>query len=146
MTYAACARTSFAALIDLPGATDIKVQLASEIDTSDRWFSFQVSQQDFEAIVRSVAREHHGPTEITWAESVTVPAQWAPEHTPPDWWQVTPAISDQAVWWCHAAVPTYHHGWYFYRNDETGRALCWFWSYQHADEMCDDSTQGGSRH
>ena len=138
VTHDTYAKTQHARIIDLTGASDITVHLASDIDTSDRWFSFQISRADFTALVKSVAVANNGPSEIKWADTAIIPESWQPGHAEPAWWKISPAKDYKSISWCYAAQATYHHGWYFYHESGTDTALCWHWRYQHADDMCDD--------
>lgn len=69
-------------IVDLIGGTDISVHVASEIDTSDRWFSFKMSRQDFRSLVHATAKANHGPSELVWV---------TPEKDPK--WLATQAFS-----------------------------------------------------
>jgi hypothetical protein len=137
IAYDAYAKTQHAKIIDLVGASNISVGFASEIDTSDRWFTFQISRPDFVSLVQSVAKANHGPTELEWADTAIIPKHWQPRHSTPSWWKISPTKDFKSISWCYPTQSANHYGWYFYHDGRKNTAACWHWRYQHAGEMCE---------
>jgi hypothetical protein len=102
-TYDEYAKTQHAEIVDLVNASEIWVHFASEIDTSDRWFSFHISRDAFISLVEAVAAANQGPSDIEWADTAITPKAWHPRHSAPSWWKISPAKDFKSIAWCYSA-------------------------------------------
>jgi hypothetical protein len=137
--YAEYSTTQHKDVIDLVGATDISVCYASDMDTSDRWYKFHLTRDDFMSLVHNVAEQNSGPDPFRWADTAVIPTTWESWHSAPAWWKMSPAKDYKAVSWCYPAESSRFHGWFFYHDGRSDTGFCWHWRYQHAQDMCNQS-------
>jgi hypothetical protein len=128
-------------VFDPVGASEISHRMVSNIDTSDRWFMFTISESDFEALMVQLAANASVPTPMQWTPDIHPPQNWKPRHEPPSWWQPEKlSQSSRSVSWCYPADKSQpdvnHHGWFFLHEISSNRVYCWHWRYQWAGEMC----------
>lgn len=128
-------------VFDPVGASNISHRMVSNIDTSDRWFMFTMSEGNFESLMFQLAADVFVPTPLPWSPDTRPPQNWKPRHEPPSWWQSEKlSPNSRSVAWCYPADKSQpevkHHGWYLLHDSSTNLVYCWHWRYQWAGEMC----------